>query len=1042
MNLIGESRTVADTSAASLCFARALLALNVSELLGTRVCSELGLTITLTPNIVARLVEICGGVEALPEGALMLRSPALAAPNASTRLFTLWAQARTLIEERARLEKLFASTMRPPINEIKVIAATLSEAPAFLPSVFSGAYRQARKHYRRMSRGRKANRETMIREMDELLRHLAALKNFLEDPALVHFFGTAADGLQSPFAAALALIDWAKKASTSLRGLGEGGRDVMDALWSAPTDSWTEASAAVTADTSGHEAATALGATLGDAAKWTGAADASWRDSSFSSVRDQLESFKSTASAAHAVGVDAEGPDDTLLVELQRRLVLVEGAWAADKTLELHAATFRELGLALPRSGSVANDSDRLSSVRGALEYLAQFHGTAFPTDLVDWLASNDPRVRIPKLQVSAKELDAKIANALDTEAKFVAAGGVDQLLWYGGSPEKTSLAVRLRRFDRAINAGGTLGRVVTWLRMRATVLRSSMPQGVSLLESGAMSGALLPEAYSYFLTRTLAELVLRERPELDEFSGEIHETRRAQFAALDQAFIDLTQKAVAHRASHSPRVHGVGYGPVKDLTEQSLIEHEIGKTRRHIPIREMFRRAGRAIQALKPCIMMGPQAVAQYLPPGLFHFDLIVMDEASQMRPEDALGAVARGSQLVVVGDPKQLGPSSFFDVQSADEDEIDEAAAQLAAQSAGAEEVPRGASVLERSESILLAAARRYPMRMLKWHYRSRYPQLISFSNQEFYSGDLILFPHPGTELSADGVNFRAVEGALYSSSINRREAEVIVQAVRDHAAKHPERTLLVVTMNQPQREVVDSLIQEAEKDDPQLAEFRGRHDGTLEPFGVKNLENVQGDERDVIFVSATYGPNDHGVVAQNFGPVNTTGGERRLNVLFTRAKYRLDVFCSFDPASLRVTESSPRGLCVFRDYLRYAKDGTLAGGRFTDREPDSDFEIEVARAVRAQGYDVHAQIGVAGYFLDMAVVDPRYPGRYLLAIECDGATYHSAKSARDRDRLRQSVLESLGWTVHRIWSTDWFRDPRGETAKVLRRITRLVA
>jgi superfamily I DNA and/or RNA helicase/very-short-patch-repair endonuclease len=452
-----------------------------------------------------------------------------------------------------------------------------------------------------------------------------------------------------------------------------------------------------------------------------------------------------------------------------------------------------------------------------------------------------------------------------------------------------------------------------------------------------------------------------------------------------------------------------------------------------------MFRRAGRAIQSLKPCIMMGPQAVAQYLPPGLFHFDLIVMDEASQMRPEDALGAIARGSRLVVVGDPKQLGPTSFFDVSADDEADIEEAAAALAAEAA-AREAPRGASVLERSESILLAAARRYPMRMLRWHYRSKYPELIAFSNHEFYGNDLVLFPRPGVEREGDGVNFRRVDNAIYGSSLNRTEAEAVVEAVRAHAAEHPERTLLVATMNKPQKDLIESLIQTAEKDDPALAAFRARHADSLEPFDVKNLENVQGDERDVIFVSVTYGPDTRGIVAQGFGPINAVGGERRLNVLFTRAKYRLDAFCSFDPEMLRVTESSPRGLCVFRDYLRYAKDGSLATGRFTAREPDSDFEIEVARALRAHGYEVHPQIGVAGYFLDLAVVDPEKPGRYVLAVECDGATYHSAKSARDRDRLRQSVLEGLGWSIHRVWSTDWFRDPRGETLKVVRRIEAL--
>ena len=168
---------------------------------------------------------------------------------------------------------------------------------------------------------------------------------------------------------------------------------------------------------------------------------------------------------------------------------------------------------------------------------------------------------------------------------------------------------------------------------------------------------------------------------------------------------------------------------------------------------------------------------------------------------------------------------------------------------------------------------------------------------------------------------------------------------------------------------------------------------------------------------------------------------GGERRLNVLFTRAKFRLDVFCSFDPTMLRVTESSPRGLCVLRDYLRFAREKNLETGRFTAREPASDFEIEVSRSLRAHGYEVHPQVGVAGYYLDLAVVDANRPGRYILGIECDGATYHSARSARDRDRLRQQVLQNLGWEIHRIWSTDWFRDPRGETARLVRRIEALL-
>src|SRR5581483_6840475 len=389
------------------------------------------------------------------------------------------------------------------------------------------------------------------------------------------------------------------------------------------------------------------------------------------------------------------------IADLQGRLTLVERAWAADSALASHEPTFRELGLRLPATVSIATDIDALSAIRGALEYLAQFHRAELPADLVHWLATGEPGGRIPALKAAAATLAEKIADAERLEAKFAHAGGVDATAWYGRPAGETALADRVRRFDRAIDAGGSIGRLVTWLRMRAAVLRTGMPQAVMLLETRKVTGQQLPDAYSYYLSRSLAELVMRERPELDAFSGDLHETRRAQFAALDKAFIDLTQRAIAHRANQTPRIHGIGYGAVKDLTEQSLIEHEIDKTRRHIPIREMFRRAGRAIQALKPCIMMGPQAVAQYLPPGLFHFDLIVMDEASQMRPEDALGAIARGSQLVVVGDPKQLGPTSFFDTQAADEDEIDETAAQLAAQATSNTQVPQGASVLQRSES-----------------------------------------------------------------------------------------------------------------------------------------------------------------------------------------------------------------------------------------------------------------------------------------------------------------------------------------------------
>ncbi len=1037
----GENRRVGFIAEALDAFTVAAHQLAAVEKLSAALATSFGVTGPLTIGLALRLIDVVLSGEKLPEGALALRSGALAAPGAADRVATLAAKATALVGASEKLDAQFAPAFRPTLAELRTINDALSGATFFFPGLFSSAYRAAVSRYRGMSGGQRVNREAMTASVAALVRHVAATDAFVTDSALPHLFGDAANGFSSPFPAATALLGWTKKSTAAFRGDGEHGRALTEAVWSTSPAVWATAAGDALANPDAIAAASALSATMNGIVGMVHYEFRLWETMSFSTVRLHVAQWHSVASEARFV-TDASGASgQQQLVTVAELLSRITAAHAADEQLGAHARTFHAMGMEIPPTVvGLGLEQDALVSVRAALIYLAQFQAPGLSADCVDWLSRGDQHERIATVRSGAEAVSRAILDAETIEGDFIGLGTVNVYEWHRGLPNGISLLHRIARFDRAVVNAGSLGRFVSKLRARAVVLAGPLPIACSLLDANRVSPEQLPDVYDFLLARTLAELVLRDRPELDQFSGDLHETRRAQFSALDAQFISLTQRRIAQRATRAMRIKGVGYGPVKDLTEQSLIEHEIEKTRRHIPIREMFKRAGRAIQSLKPCIMMGPQSVAQYLPPGLFHFDLIVMDEASQMRPEDALGAIARGAQLVVVGDPKQLGPSSFFDTQSSDDDEMEEAAAVLAAE-ATAREIPRGASVLERSESILLAAARRYPLRMLRWHYRSKYPELIAFSNEEFYGNDLVLFPHPGTEREGDGLNFQPVEGALYSASVNQKEAQDVLIAVQRHAAACPERTLLVVTMNQPQKEFIKTLIQRAEKDDVTLAAFIARHKDTLEPFDVKNLENVQGDERDVIYVSVTYGPNTRGTVSQGFGPVNMVGGERRLNVLFTRAKYRLDVFCSFDPSVLRVTEASPRGLSVLRDYLRFAKDKNLATGRFTGKEPGSDFEIEVARALRAHGFDVHSQVGVAGYFLDLAVVHPVLPGRYILAVECDGATYHSAKSARDRDRLRQGVLEGLAWNVHRIWSTDWFRDPRGEAFKVVRRIEQVL-
>jgi superfamily I DNA and/or RNA helicase len=420
--------------------------------------------------------------------------------------------------------------------------------------------------------------------------------------------------------------------------------------------------------------------------------------------------------------------------------------------------------------------------------------------------------------------------------------------------------------------------------------------------------------------------------------------------------------------------------------------------------------------------------SVAQFFKPSGLRFDLLVIDEASQMRPEEALGSIARADQVVVVGDPMQLPPTSFFDL------------ADQVVDSDDAEEIVDSESILDLSLSTYS------PARALRWHYRSRHESLIAFSNRQFYENKLIIFPSP---LDPDksrrepkfGVFHHFVEGK-YKSSLNLPEAQAVAEAAVAFMRENPDRSLGVVTLNMPQREVLLGEIDRLIARDRRAAAYIEKWESTLEPFFVKNLENVQGDERDVIFISTVYGPDaDTGVVMNRFGPVNSNVGHRRLNVLFTRAKQQVDVFTSMRSSDIRVSDASSRGVKELKSYLEYAETGRLEQGEQTGREPDSEFEIFVRDRLVQHGFEVVPQVGVAGYSIDLAVKHPKRSG-YLLGIECDGATYHSSKSARDRDRLREEVLVGLKWNIYRIWSTDWFSNPQHEFARLLAHIEKLVS
>ena len=454
------------------------------------------------------------------------------------------------------------------------------------------------------------------------------------------------------------------------------------------------------------------------------------------------------------------------------------------------------------------------------------------------------------------------------------------------------------------------------------------------------------------------------------------------------------------------------------------ILMHEIQKKRRHRPIRQLMVDSGRAIQAIKPVFMMSPMSIPTFIPRGSVHFDIVLFDEASQIRPVEAYGALTRSEQAVVVGDSRQLPPTSFFDLSLDEEDDesYDERGSDL--ESVLKQFVAKGATEC-----------------MLRWHYRSRHESLIAVSNEEFYDNKLMIFPSPDATRESLGLFFHYLPDTYYERgrgrSINRDEARIVAKAVMRHARERGHRSLGVAAFSQGQAQVLQDEIEIIRRRDPSCEGFFADH--SEEPFFVKNLENVQGDERDVIFISVGYGKDEAGYVAMNFGPLNQEGGERRLNVLITRARYRCEVFTNMRSDDIDLNRSKARGVVAFKRFLKYAEHGMLDVPQATSSESDSPFEEQVAQALRDHGHEIHHQIGTGSFFVDLAVVDPGKPGRYLIGIECDGASYHSARWARDRDRLRQEVLERLGWTIHRIWSTDWFQQPETELRRALKAIER---
>ena len=643
------------------------------------------------------------------------------------------------------------------------------------------------------------------------------------------------------------------------------------------------------------------------------------------------------------------------------------------------------------------------------INFRRQLLGRAITEQAVDIVSAGISREQAEKAAEEAAEAAKRLINQGDLLFKCI--GGNCEAI-FGTKADKVPFSALLSQLDLWKAELPRLRQWAQFIALRDDCLKTVANPVIAAIESDSLEPEDIIPCFEGNFADDLLRCAFAERPCLARFGGDLHEHRIKNFMELDRELITRNHRRLAYKLyQEQQQVRRCISGGASPESEAGILLKEFSRKRGHMPIRKLMVKAGSLIQKIKPCFMMSPLSIAQFLDPLTVRFDVIIFDEASQVKPEDALGALLRGNQLVVMGDTRQLPPTSFFDhMVDPIEDEEQESVCSVVGM-----------------ESILHQCKLSFHTKTLRWHYRSRHESLIAVSNQEFYDNRLLIYPSPIDRAEHLGLQFTHLPDAVYDrgrSSVNRKEAKAVAEASLEHYRRSPDKSLGVGTFGIRQQQAVLEEIELQIHLHPEMEDFF--KSSRKEHFFVKNLETIQGDERDVIFISIGFGFDDSGRLNRNFGPLNQEGGERRLNVLISRSRERCVVFSNFRAKDLPLDATLPFGLRALHVFLKYAETRDLHSSAVaTGADTDSPFEDAVYDFLRNHGYEVRKQVGCAGFRVDLAIVDPQSPGRYLLGIECDGAKYHSSPVARDRDRLRQQILEELGWCIYRVWSTDWYRN-----------------
>lgn len=948
-----------------------------------------------------------------PRDLLAYRTDTLATDEAALLTEQLKRQHSRLTAMRQELDSTLYLDMPVSVGELVKAIRTLRQGDAWY-RVFQSEWRAAVRLHRSLSRGPKRRKAAeRCAELERLASYLQAREEFVNHPRYGPVFGPLFEAEKTNTTRIERLVRWLVSSRAQLARLHIPARVLNVA----------SVSEAVLADIAAFkDEAHRYRDLVGRARQWFAPGDGSPDEGAITADQIPLVEFASML-AKHAQVladcVQAAGDVARPASTLESIRTALEQATVAQRLFDAAANDARVATLL----GSYFNgvDSD-LRPVARAKEYATQLVEAGVAEPVRHRLTRADLAEALASLANLSDALALRWREVATIEGELKRHADIQIEQWARVPVSNSSFASSWAKQVQACRAA--IQQLPEWARyvsLRREASEAGLGDIVSALEGGQLSADRGGLAVHYRVFASLAQELYRRHPELRRYGAAQLDTLRSEFARLDREIISVRGQALAKEISSRAKPPGGTTGArVDEKTDMALIEHLLPQVRPRVAVRQTLYRAGRAVQELMPCFMMGPQSVAQYLAPGVMHFDLVVMDEASQLKPEEAIGAIARGHQLVVVGDPKQLPPTNFFDRYDTVDDDGEAAFA--------AADVP---SILD------VCMGHFSPVRRLKWHYRSRHESLIAFSNHHFYDNDLIVFPSPYPRGAGLGVKYHYVGNGVYDSQMNKPEALAVANAVMDHILRRPDDSLGIVTLNLKQRDLIEELLEQRFKDFPQAEAFKARWEAERLPLFVKNLENVQGDERDTVFISTTFGPAPGtGVVRQNFGPISRDNGWRRLNVLFTRARRAVHVFSSMQPGDIVVDANTRGGTRAFANYLHYAQTGVLAAPDDLGASAESDFEVAVKLVLQGAGYEVVPQLGVAGFRIDLAVRHPERPKLFMAAVECDGASYHTGKSVRDRDRIRQEILESLGWKnrIHRIWSTDWFESPARQTQRLL--------